>query len=84
MTASEHEIKRYITMPGQAVSYKVGEQEIHRLRKQFTNPDDIETLKKFHTAVLNCEGPIELLEACIMEYVNGNEKYFAFRSTPKF
>ena len=85
MTASEREIKRYITMPGQAVSYKVGEQEIHRLRKKFTNPDDFEmTLKKFHTAVLNCEGPIELLEACILEYVNGNEKYFAFRSTPKF
>ena len=85
MTASEREIKRYITMPGQAVSYKVGEREIHRLRKKFTNPDNFEmTLKKFHTAVLNCEGPIELLETCILEYVNGNEKYFAFRSTPKF
>ena len=40
ITASQREIKRYITMPGQAVSYKVGEQEIHRLRKKFTNPEN--------------------------------------------
>ena len=62
--AAEFEVDRYISMPGHATCYKIGEREIHRLRKKFTIELDFD-LKKFHTAVLNCEGPIDILESCV-------------------
>ena len=66
--AAEFEVDRYISMPGHATCYKIGEREIHRLRKKFTVELDFD-LKKFHTAVLNCEGPIDILESCIRIYL---------------
>ena len=62
----EQEIDRYITWPGQATAYKIGERQIKRLRKKleedFGNKFDI---KEFHKNLLNCYGPLELLEDCV-------------------
>ena len=68
--AAEFEVDRYISMPGHATCYKIGEREIHRLRKKFT--DYGFDLKKFHSAVLHCEGPIYGLESCIDIYMESN------------
>ena len=53
----------YISTPGKAVAYKVGEREIQRLRAKFTKEDM--NLKEFHTHILKCNGSIEDLESCI-------------------
>ena len=64
-TAAE-QVDRYISTPGQAVAYKVGERVIQMLRKKFTKESDM-TLKKFHTYMLNCVGPLDDLKACILD-----------------
>ena len=66
----------YISTPGKAVAYKVGEREIQRLRKKFT-PDQMD-LKEFHTHVLKCNGLIEDLESCVY---NRHKKK---KQTPRF
>ena len=53
----------YISTPGKAVAYKVGEREIQRLRKKFTKEEM--NLKEFHTDVLKCNGSTEDLDSCI-------------------
>ena len=69
--AANAEVDRYISLPGQAVSYKVGEREIQRLRKKFTESSNFD-LKKFHTAILNCEGPLATLESCVKNHLSGS------------
>ena len=50
------EIYRYIALPGQALSYKIGELTILKLRKKFKD------IKKFHTLVLeNGSLPLKVL-----------------------
>ena len=66
--AAQAEVDRYITLPGQTVAYKVGEREILKLRKKFTSSGF--NLKEFHSAIINCEGPLELLESCLSVYLN--------------
>ena len=60
------EIDRYITMPGQATAYKLGEIKIQQLRqkmkKKFGSNFD---LKQFHRSVLECFGPLDLLDECV-------------------
>lgn len=47
------EVERYISMPGQAVSYKVGERHIRQLRDQATAElGEQFDIRKFHTEVL--------------------------------
>lgn len=47
------EVERYIAMPGQAVSYKVGERHIRGLRNQMAEKlGDQFDVRKFHTQVL--------------------------------
>ena len=47
------EVERYISMPGQAVSYKVGERHIRQLREQAAAKlGDKFDIRKFHTEVL--------------------------------
>lgn len=60
------QVDRYISSPGQAVAYKVGEREIQRLRQKFIIENG-KNLKKFHTFILKCIGPLEDLEDCVAE-----------------
>ena len=62
---AEAQIDRYISLPGQAVAYKIGEREIQRLRRKYSPEMG---LKKFHTAILKCIGPLGDLESCILGY----------------
>jgi uncharacterized protein (DUF885 family) len=68
----EGEIDRYITWPGQATAYKIGEMRIRRLRKSleedFGRKFDV---SEFHRNVLNCEGPLEFLDECVRSIVAG-------------
>ena len=58
-------------MPGQAVSYMIGNIGIQRARKNRQKElGDKFDLKAFHRQVLTCLGPIEMLEECIKEEEN--------------
>jgi len=64
----EGQIDRYITWPGQALSYKMGERTIRSVRNDMMANDqmgDNFDLKAFHRAVLSCIGPIQLLKDCV-------------------
>lgn len=68
------EVDRYISWPGQAVSYKIGELKIRELRKkaeEALGPDF--DIRKFHEIILE-EGVVTLpiLEKRVMEYINSN------------
>jgi uncharacterized protein (DUF885 family) len=71
----ENEVDRYITWPGQALAYKIGQQEILRLRadarKRLGDRFDI---KGFHDAVLG-EGAVDLrtLDAIVARWVESVE-----------
>lgn len=53
LTDIEAEVERYIAMPGQAVSYKVGERHIRMLRNRAAEAlGDKFDVRKFHTQVL--------------------------------
>jgi len=65
------EIDRYISWPGQALSYKMGELTIKKLRKM-AEKDLAESfdLREFHDQVLkNGSMPLSMLEALIGEYI---------------
>ncbi len=69
------EIERYIVMPGQACSYKIGMMKILELRakakKVLGNQFD---LKEFHNVVLkNGSVPLTILEEIIDEYIQDNQ-----------
>jgi len=66
----EGEVDRYITWPGQATGYKIGQLRIIELRKRAeakmgTNFD----LKEFHQVVLNSCGPLDILEKKVDDYI---------------
>lgn len=66
----ESEIDRYITWPGQALSYKMGERKIKEtLRAMKAETDGQFDLVTFHDAVLNCNGPLNVLEECVRTYL---------------
>jgi len=49
----EAEVERYIVIPGQALSYKIGQREIRQLRERAENElADKFDIKKFHTQIL--------------------------------
>lgn len=52
---ADSEVKRYLGWPGQAISYKLGEREILRLRDELRRRQGPEfDLKAFHSMVLTC------------------------------
>lgn len=67
------EIDRYIGMPGQALSYKVGQREIFRLREDARRRlGDRFRIEAFHTAVLRHGGvPLALLAELVDDWVDG-------------
>ncbi len=69
------EVDRYISWPGQAVSYKIGELKIRELRKKAEDalgPDF--DIRKFHEIILE-EGVVTLpiLEERVMNYINSKK-----------
>ena len=66
------EIDRYISWPGQALSYKLGELKIWELRHRAeTTLEDAFDLRDFHDAVLSQgELPLSMLDAVITRYID--------------
>ena len=67
------EIERYMAMPGQALSYKVGQLKIRSLRTMAEEKlGDKFDIKKFHNIVLE-DGcvPLKILEDKVVAWVEG-------------
>lgn len=72
LTAIRSEIRRYIVMPGQATSYKIGMNRILELREHARNElgDDFD-IRGFHDAVLlGGAMPLHLLERRIQQWID--------------
>ena len=65
------EVNRYISWPGQALAYKVGELEILDLREQArTKLGSKFNIKEFHNTVLGSGSlPLSVLEQAVLQYV---------------
>lgn len=62
----ESELYRYISMPGQATAYKIGERFFLELRKRFLSKYPNKTIKDYHKFVLeNGILPIQVLESIL-------------------
>lgn len=70
--ACEVEIDRYIVLPGQAVSYKIGELKILELRKKAEESlREKFDIRDFHHIVLKDSSlPLTVLEEKVLEYIN--------------
>ncbi len=64
------EVERYVVWPGQACAYKIGHNEIVRLREQARSRLGVRfDLKSFHDAVLlNGDMPLEVLATVVAEW----------------
>lgn len=67
------EIDRYISWPAQALSYKIGELKIKKLRLKAENElGESFDLREFHDQILvNGSMPLNMLEKVINKYING-------------
>ena len=65
------EVTRYITWPGQATAYKVGQLKILDLRRRAEEAlGEKFDIREFHEIVLQSVGPLEILEDQINKYIN--------------
>lgn len=73
----EVEVDRYITWPGQALAYKVGQLKIQELRqKAQRNLGDKFDIKKFHEQILKHGAiPLDLLEAKVNSWLTQQKKF---------
>lgn len=67
------EVARYVTWPGQATAYKVGERFLHKLRaKAETALGNQFDPRDFYDVVLQCGPiPLDMLEGLVDEYIQG-------------
>jgi uncharacterized protein (DUF885 family) len=74
-TNVESEVNRYIAMPGQALSYKIGEQKIMKLRAQAQQElGDAFSVRSFHDHLLGAGTlPLDLLEDRMQDWIE-NQK----------
>eukprot|EP01133_Synstelium_polycarpum_P015438 gene15438-18311_t len=74
-TDIEAEVERYIVLPGQACSYKIGQIKILELRELARNRLGSHfVLKQFHTAVLGSGAlPLDLLEEVVEDWIVSKE-----------
>jgi len=64
------EVDRYVTWPGQAVGYKIGQMKILELRKRAEQElGEKFDIKEFHEVVLKAAGPLDLLERKVEEHI---------------
>jgi len=70
------EVERYMAIPGQALSYKIGQLKIMELRQKATAEMGAKfDIKKFHTKVLESGVmPLALLEKKIEDWINESKK----------
>ena len=68
----ESQVQAYTATPGQAATYKIGEEYIRNARDLYSaRLGDKFDLKQFHLFVLGCQGPLDLLQRCLdMKYDN--------------
>ena len=69
------EVDRYITWPGQACAYKIGERKIRELRslseEKLGEKFDV---KEFHRVALKCVGPLTVLERCVEDWIEATAR----------
>ena len=67
-------ISRYITIPGQACAYKIGERKILELKDlAIHNLEESFDAKEFHKIILDCPGPLNVLEICVRNWLKTKE-----------
>jgi uncharacterized protein (DUF885 family) len=81
----EAEVNRYITWPGQATAYKVGELRIRALRTRAEQRLGARfDLRGFHDAVLeNGPVPLDVMEAQVMRWITARERSSTTSRSPR-
>ena len=63
---------RYITLPAQALAYKIGERNIKKVREEASQRMGEQfDIREFHRTVIRCQGPLPVLETCVDTWVRG-------------
>ena len=69
---TEQEVDRYITWPGQALGYKMGQIRIRQMRREATEKmGDGFDIRAFHEVVLKSSGPMEVLQDEVSKCIAG-------------